>query len=73
MKVIVTAGLAFGLTVSEAKVEITCLNSENSGNMSLAINAASWYHSRKPSHRRGASSYPELASQEELNISPDTT
>ena len=40
MTVIVTACSAFGLTVSEAKKEIMCLQNKGGGEMSFAINAA---------------------------------
>ena len=37
---IVTACSAFGLTVSEAKTEIMCLQTKGGGKVSFAINAA---------------------------------
>ena len=40
MTVVVTACSAFGLTVSEAKMEIMCLQTKGGGNASFAINAA---------------------------------
>ena len=40
MSVIVTACLAFGLTVSEAKTEIMCLQTKGGGKVSFTINAA---------------------------------
>ena len=41
MTVIVTACLSFGLTVSEAKTEIMCLETKGGGKVSFTINAAS--------------------------------
>ena len=40
MTVIVAACLSFGLTVSEAKTEIMCLQTKGGGKMSFTINAA---------------------------------
>ena len=40
MTVIVTAYSAFGLTVSEAKTEIMCLQTKGGGKVSFTINAA---------------------------------
>ena len=40
MTVTVTACSAFGLTVSEAKTELMCLQTEGGGKVSFTINAA---------------------------------
>ena len=40
MTVIVTACAAFGLTVSEAKTEIMCLQTKGGGHLSFTISAA---------------------------------
>ena len=40
MTVIMTACSSFGLTVSEAKTEIMCLETKGEGKVSFAINAA---------------------------------
>ena len=44
MTVIVTACSAFGLTVSEAKTEMMCLQAKGGGKVSFAINAACQLH-----------------------------
>ena len=44
MTVIVTACSAFGLTVSEAKADIMCLQTKGGGKVSFKINAASHVH-----------------------------
>ena len=40
MTVIVTACSSFGLTVSQAKTEVTCLQTKGGGKVSFTINAA---------------------------------
>ena len=40
MKVVVTACAAFGLTVSEAKSEIMCLQTKKGGNVPFTVTAA---------------------------------
>ena len=46
MTVIVTACMAFGLPVSEAKTEVMCLHTRGGGKVSLTINAVGQVYKR---------------------------
>ena len=49
MSMVVTACSSFGLTVSEAKTEIMCLETKGGGKVSFTINAAGQVYKQKSS------------------------